>query len=117
MRRTPPIRMMPSTTSSPPVVVLPGTSQASFTALREQHCIPALAQALLDVVRRPAAVLALGITVLVDLRQGGFDEGTGGTEKGHHPHPEDRPRAAEGDGHRHAGDVAYADPAGQRDRQ
>ncbi|KAG1434354.1 hypothetical protein G6F55_014554 [Rhizopus delemar] len=33
MRRTPPIRMMPSTTSSTTVVVITGTSQASFTAL------------------------------------------------------------------------------------
>ena len=42
MRRTPPMRMAPSTTSRTAVVVITGTSQASFTALViALDCVPA----------------------------------------------------------------------------
>ena len=70
---------------------------------------------LLEVVRRAAAVLAgVRVALLVDLAERGLDEGRGGTEQGHDPHPEHGAGAAERDGRGDAADVAHADAAGER---
>ena len=80
----------------------------------EQHRVPAFTQPALDVVGQAAAEHAIAVALLVDLRQGGLDKRAGRAEEGHQPHPEDRTRPTVGNGHGHTGDVAYADPAGQR---
>ena len=53
------------------------------------------------------------MVLLVDLSQCGLGEGAAGAEEGDEPHPDDGPRAAEGDGGGHADDVARADTSGE----
>ena len=78
----------------------------------EDPRIPLHAQAFLDIERRAATVLAVDF-LFVDLAEGRLDEGRAGAEERHHPHPEHRAGAAEGDGGGHAGDVAGAYASGQ----
>ena len=61
----------------------------------------------LDVVGGTAVALAgLRVAALIDLGQGGLDEGGGAADDGDEPHPEHRAVAADADGHGHADDVA-----------
>ncbi len=84
---------------------------------RHQDAQPALAEAVLDVERRAAAIGAVRFAALVQLGQRAFEIAGGHAHQGHYPHPEDRARAAEHDRHRDAGDVACTDPAGDREHQ
>ncbi len=83
----------------------------------EGQRVPLQAHGLFDVVGRATAVAAFGVLGLVDLRQGAFHVRGGRAEEAHHPHPEDRTGAAEGDGGGHAGDVADTHAAGHRHGQ
>ena len=75
------------------------------------------AQAVDNVLRRPAAIGAVLFRALVDLGQGAFEQAGRHADQGDRPHPEDRAGAAQRDCHRHAGDVAAADPAADADEQ
>ena len=73
---------------------------------------------LFDVIGGPAAVLTgVLILFLVNLRQRTFDERGGRAQKRHCPHPEHGARPTEGDGCGHAGDIAHAHAARERDHQ
>ncbi|MNQ83551.1 hypothetical protein D3C85_986350 [compost metagenome] len=84
---------------------------------REDDRQPALTEAMENVEGRAAAVSAIGLTALVQLRQRTLEEAGGHAQQGHQPHPEHRPRATQGNGHRHAGDVAGSDATGNRQHQ
>lgn len=84
---------------------------------REDHRHRAQLQAVLDVVGRAAAIQAVAVAALVDLGQGAFEEAAGHADQRGDPHPEHRPRTAEGHGDADPGDVAGADPAGEAQHQ
>ena len=84
---------------------------------REDVARPGCTQAARDVEGRAAAVLAVIVGDLVELGQRALGIGRGHADQGHHPHPEDRTRTAQIERHRHAGDVAGADPRGEADGQ
>ena len=83
---------------------------------RERDAEPFLAQPVLDEAEGTAPVAGV-VRELVDLRQGGLHEGRRCAEEGDDPHPEHRAGAAEGDGRRHAHDVAGAHASGQGDAE
>ena len=74
-------------------------------------------QAVHDVLRRPAAIGALFLRALEDLRQRAFEQAGRHADQRDHPHPENRPGTAERYGDRHAGDVPAADPSPDADQQ
>ncbi len=82
----------------------------------ESDTQPALFQTLLDEAERTASVAGV-MRELVNLGERGLYESRGSAEKGHHPHPEHRPRPAEGDGRRHPHDIPRAHATGQGDAE
>ena len=84
----------------------------------EQHRQGLAVESRLDVVGGAAVALAgLRVAALVDLGQGGLDEGGGAADDGNEPHPEHGPVAADADGHGHADDVAGSHAGGGRHHQ
>ncbi len=66
---------------------------------------------------RAATVGTIRFGGLVQLGEGTFDEAGCHAHQADNPHPEDGAGATEGNGHRNAGDIAAANPAGNRQDQ
>ncbi len=84
---------------------------------RHDHAQPALAQAVLNIERRAATILAFGVAAFVELAEGAFEETAGHADQGSDPHPEYGARATEGDGDPDTGDVTGADATGKAQHQ
>ena len=84
-----------------------GGQAAQYAEYRAQP-LPVLAQAVLDVVHGAAYPVAQDIALPVFHRQQHLGVLGGHTQQGGHPQPEDRSRAAQGDGGGDTGDVAGA---------
>ncbi|ABA49817.1 hypothetical protein BURPS1710b_3714 [Burkholderia pseudomallei 1710b] len=84
---------------------------------REQHAETARAQPDLDVIRGAAAIRAVMMRHLEDLRERRLDERGRHPDERRHPHPEDRARPAHRHRNRDARDVARADAAREPGRE
>ncbi|MNZ91666.1 hypothetical protein D3C78_1106600 [compost metagenome] len=94
-----------------------GEAEGDQQQERHDHAQPAFAQAMFDVIRRAAAVLAFAVATLVQLAEGAFDEAAGHTHQRRHPHPEHRAGATEGHGDADTGNIARTDAAGEAEHQ
>ncbi|MCY1173718.1 hypothetical protein D9M73_138920 [compost metagenome] len=84
---------------------------------RHEHAQPAFLQTVLDVVGRAATEGAVGVSALVQLTEGAFEEAAGHADQCGHPHPEHRARPAECHGDADTGNVARTDAAGEAEHQ
>ena len=79
----------------------------------KEHGQGAAVEGGLNIVGGAAVALAgLRVAALVDLGQGGLNEGGGAADDGDEPHPEHGPIAADADGHGNADDVAGSHAGG-----
>jgi hypothetical protein len=70
-----------------------------------------------DVAGGPTSEGTVAERALVELGERAFDQAGRHADQGDCPHPEDGTGSAEGNRHRHASDVAAADPAADRDEE
>ena len=84
----------------------------------EEHGQPFQPQAFADVIGRSAAkLLTVAAAHLIDLCQGTLNERRCSADQSHDPHPENRARAAKGNGSRHTGNVSGSYPSGSRNHK
>ena len=95
----------------------PETGETAEDREGESQPVPAPGQAVADVVHGAAAEIAVAVALAKMHGTNGFGILRGHAAQRGYPHPEQRPRAAQGNGGGHPGDVPRADGGRERGHQ